>query len=218
MDDRNDTKKRLQDKLANKRKQRRGSRRNELIDTKEAANKYDVQKPDQKKMKKNVKSQKIDDILKDLGITDPKVKEEMIVAMQNGRIKNVDDLSSWLALHAPLSQVRPQDVLAVQEATRDAEEMANRMTERIESPSTINYNDSTKGKRQIKNPRDIEEQALEQHERQNRGTKNTKNTKGKRHIKNPLDVEHQMLEQHDRNHKQTLDQKIVRGSGKSSVG
>jgi len=151
---------RLDAKLSSMRDQRGGKRRKELRDSKEAAKKYNVQKPDQKRLKKNVKSQKIDDILEDLNITDPATKNELITAMQNGRIRNVNDLSSWLALHAPLSQVRPQDVLAVQQASKEADEMAKRMTERIE---TDNRDTSgTAPTRHIRNPRDVEKQALEQ--------------------------------------------------------
>ncbi len=116
----------LKDKLKRLRLQRGGKRRAEFLDTTDAANKNGIEKKDRNKLKKNVKAQKVDDILRDLGITDPATKTELIQAMENGRIKNVSDLSSWLALHAPLSQVRPQDVLAVREAAEDAERLADK--------------------------------------------------------------------------------------------
>lgn len=166
-----DQKAKLKKKLSTLRNERKGLKRQELQNNKEAVETHNVKKTDQKKMKKNVKSQKIDDILKDLNINDPNVKNELITAMQNGRIKNVNDLSSWLALHAPLSQVRPQDVLTVQEASKEADEMAKRMANRmksvesVESVESVQSNEtetSTKHTRHIRNPRDIEKQVLDQ--------------------------------------------------------
>lgn len=155
-----DPQQRLDAKLSKMREQRGGKRRKELKDNKEAAKKYNVKKPDQKKLKKQVKSQKIDDILRELNIHDPDTKNELIAAWNDGRIRNVNDLSSWLALHAPLSQVRPQDVLAVRQASKEADEMAKRMTERIDTDTRDKSGPAPT--RHIRNPREVEKRALDQ--------------------------------------------------------
>lgn len=50
------------------------------------------------------KTQTIDDVLRYLGIEDnQEVKSKLIEEMRSGRITNVQEMSQWLALHAPIT-------------------------------------------------------------------------------------------------------------------
>lgn len=145
-----DKRKQLRLKIAQMNERRAGPTRAAIREANDAAKNNDIKKPDQKKLKKKIKSQKIDDILAELGITDNEIKTQLIQAMSNGRIKNVADLSSWLALHAPMSQIRPQDALAVRQASDAAEREAqnslssNDINNAGESSNSVRTNETGK--------------------------------------------------------------------------
>lgn len=111
---------RLRKAIANKRQQRTSA--------KAAA-------PEQQGQQRTVtRSQTIDSILESLGIptSDTQTKKKLVRAMRSGAVTNVNQLSEWLALNAPISTgLAPSQALAVNNMLAQATASANTYTDRI---------------------------------------------------------------------------------------
>ena len=79
------------------------------------------------------KSQSVDSIMESLGLKDnAEVKQKLIRAMRMGEIKNVNQLSEWLSLNAPIATgLDPMQAIHVNEMLKQSNSAANSYTDRL---------------------------------------------------------------------------------------
>lgn len=94
-------------------------------------------KRDKRKAKKVVKSGNIDQMLANVGVRDPNVKNQLQRAMREGRIRTMDDIAKWLAenTNIPADALNPN--LIMQQSIN--QQMDTMVQERMEGLNLSSY-------------------------------------------------------------------------------